>query len=192
MSRNSRQQRHEVLLELLRQYPLYTDEELAKKLQVSLSTLRLDRALLQVPEVRERAIAMAKSAAARLRSLRQGEYTGQLLNLEPNETAMSVLDTNADMAFRHTKKVSDQFIYAQASSLAIAVVEADMVVIGGARLHYKAPAYVGDRLVARATVGVQKCNKVIVSVHTTVEDREIFVGRFIAARMPWEKEEAGQ
>lgn len=189
MARLSRQRRHEELRELLRQFPLYTDEELAQKLGVSLSTLRLDRALLHVPEVRERAKAMAKAVTGRLRSLRQGEYTGEIIELEPNKRAMSLLQTTPEMAFRHTKMVWDHHIYAQASSLAIAVVEDDMVVIASARVAFSSPAYVGDRLVARAKVGVQKGNKVIVSVRTTVEDREIFVARYIAARMPRSFEE---
>jgi hypothetical protein len=63
--------------------------------------------------------------------------------------------------------------------LAIAVIEADMVFTGAARLRYRLPANVGERLVARAKVGTRKGNKYVVSVRTRVGDREIFVGRFI-------------
>lgn len=176
--------RHEQLHELLQRNPLHTDEELAELLQVSLSTIRLDRALLGIPELRERTRAMAERAVARLRSLKQEEFVGALMELEPNRKAMSILTATQDMAFRHTDRIWDHWIYSQASTLAIAVVEADMVIIGAARGRYRFPAHVGDQLVATAKVGVHKYNKYIVSVRTKVGDREIFVGRFIAAVVP--------
>ena len=80
--------------------------------------------------------------------------------------------------------ICDHYIYAQASSLAIAVVEADLVLVESMRGKYKGHAQVGDSLVARAKVGVHKDDKYIVSVRTKVGEREIFVGRFIAAAIP--------
>lgn len=171
--------RHEKLISLIDQNPLHSDEDLARVLKVSLSTIRLDRALLGVPELRERTRQMAERAVSRLRSLKQEEFIGELLGLEPNVWALSVLNTTKDMAFRHTDQVWDQYIYAQASTLAIAVVAADMVVVKSFRGRYNAPATVGERLVARAKVGVHEGNKYIVSVHTCVGDKEIYVGRFI-------------
>ncbi|OON89931.1 transcription factor FapR [Pyramidobacter sp. C12-8] len=177
--KNGKLKRHEKLFALMEQNPLYTDEDLARLLKVSLSTIRLDRALMGVPELRERTRQMAERAVSRLRSLKQEEFIGELLGLEPNVWALSMLQTTKEMAFRHTDQVWDQYIYAQASTLAIAVVEADMVVVQTFRGRYSAPAVVGDRLVARAKVGVHEGDKYIVSVHTNVGDREIYVGRFI-------------
>ena len=37
----------------------------------------------------------------------------------------------------------------------------------------------GQRLVARSKVGIHKGNKYVVSVRTRVQEREVFVGRFI-------------
>ncbi len=175
----AKEKRHEKLSWLIEQNPLYTDEDLARLLHVSLSTIRLDRALMGVPELRARTRMMAERAVSRLRSLKQEEFIGELLGLEPNVWALSVLQTDREMAFRHTDQVWDQYIYAQASTLAIAVVEADLVVVDSFRGKYTAPATVGDRLVARAKVGVHRGQKYIVSVHTTVGDGEIYVGRFI-------------
>ncbi|MEA4876854.1 MAG: transcription factor FapR [Aminobacterium sp.] len=175
-----KKQRQEKLLKFLEQNPLYTDKELADALDVSVSTVRLDRALLGVPELRERTKNMAQRATSKLRSLKQSEVVGDLLELEPNKWALSVLQTKKDMAFRHTDYVCDHYIYSQASSIAIAVVEADMVIIDSMSGEYKSHAKVGDVLIARAKVGVHKDNKYIVSVRTRVGDHEIFVGRFIA------------
>ena len=172
------------LLKLIEQNPLATDEQLAQILVVSVSTIRMDRAVLGLPELRERMRSMAQKATSRLRSLKENEVVGDLLELEPDKWALSVLETRREMAFRQTDMVWDHYIYAQASTIAIAVVEADLVIVDSMRGEYKGHAKVGDTLVARAKVGVSRENKYIVSVRTKVGDQEIFIGRFIAAVIP--------
>ncbi|MBQ9564863.1 MAG: transcription factor FapR [Synergistaceae bacterium] len=171
--------RQERLAKLIEANPMATDQELAASLGVSVSTVRLDRALMGVPELRERLRAMAQKAGSKLRSLRQNEVVGELLELEPNKWALSVLRTARDMAYRLTDIVWDHYIYSQASSIAVAAVEAAVVIVDSARGVYKGHARVGDTLIARAKVGVSRDGRRIVSVHTKVEDKEIFVGRFI-------------
>lgn len=169
------------LKKLLKHSPLLTDRELAEMLTVSVGTVRLDRALLGIPELRERMKTMAQEATSKLTSLKQEEVIGDLLELEPDRWALSVLQTRKVMGFRHTDLVWDHYIYAQASSIAIAVVKADMVIVSSMRGRYKAHARIGDSLVARAKVGIHKGNKYIISVRTKVGNEEIFVGRFIAS-----------
>lgn len=174
-----KRKRHHTLINLINANPLMTDEEIAASLGVSLSTVRLDRGLLAIPEVRERMRSMAEQATSRLKSMRSDEVIGELLELEPNEWAVSVLTASSDIAFRHTDLVSDYYIYAQAATLAIATIGEDMVIVGAARLRYRQPAYVGEKILASSKVGTHKGNKYVVSVHSKVADREIFVGRFI-------------
>ena len=181
MRSESRKRRHSQLLQLIETNPLLTDEEISTKLGVSLSTVRLDRGLLAIPELRERTRAMAEHAASRLKSLRDDEVVGELLGLEPNSWALSTLQINPDMAFRRTEMVGDYYIYAQAASLAIATIDAEMVVSVAARLKYCQPAYIGEKIVARSKVGTHKGNKYVVSVHSKIGEREIFVGRFVVA-----------
>ena len=95
------------MLKLIEQNPLATDEQLAAILSASISTIRLDRAVLAVPELRERMRFMAQKATSRLRSLKQSEVVGDLLELEPNKWALSVLETRREMAFRETDMVWD-------------------------------------------------------------------------------------
>jgi hypothetical protein len=158
-----------------------TDMELASLLGVSVSTVRLDRAVMGVPESRERIKNMAQEAGRKLRSLSRSDIVGDLLELEPNRWALSALRTAREMAFCTTDYLCDNYIYAQASSIAVAVIEAESVIIESMRGDYKGHAKVGDTLIARAKVGINKGNRYIVSVRTRVGDREIFVGRFIAA-----------
>ena len=167
------------LTKLLEGSPMVTDQELAATLGVSVSTVRLDRALMGVPELRERMRMMAQKANSKLRSLSQSEIVGDLLELEPDRWALSVLRTTREMAFRATDIVWDHYIYAQASSIAVAVIEAKVVIVDAMRGDYKGHACVGDVLIARAKVGVNRNGRRIVSVRTRVGDKEIFVGRFI-------------
>ncbi|MCX7828642.1 MAG: transcription factor FapR [Thermanaerothrix sp.] len=181
-----RKNRHKVLMDLIKSNPLLTDEELADRLKVSISTVRLDRVILGIPELRERMRLMAEAAGSRLRSLTRDEVVGDLLELEPNVGALSMLEAAPDMAFRGTDRIWDHFIYAQASTLAMATIGAEMVITGSARIRYRYPAVVGDRLLARSKVGIHKGNKYVVSVRTRVKDREIFVGRFIVVSLDQE------
>ena len=179
LDRLDRQTRQDHLAKLLAANPMATDNDLAVSLNVSISTIRLDRALMGVPELRERLRNMAQSALSKLQSLRPSEVIGDLLELEPDKWALSVLRTAKDMAFRFTDIVSDNYVYSQASSIAVAVINAADVIIGTMRGEYKGHAHVGDVLIARAKVGVNHGGQKIVSVRTHVGDREIFVGRFI-------------
>jgi len=167
------------LSEIIENEPLTTDEDLASRLQVSVSTVRLDRALLGIPELRERTKRRAQEAISRLRSLSLNEIVGDLLELEPNKWALSILKATRDMAYRNTKLIWDHYIFAQASSIAVAVIGAETVIVDSMRGECKGHAHVGDALIARAKVGVNKEGATIVSVRTKIADKEIFVGRFI-------------
>ena len=177
--RQSKSDRRNELIKIISFNPMITDNELAERLKVSVSTIRLDRALTGVPELRERIKSMAETAVSKLQSLNPSEVVGELLELEPDKWALSVLKTAKEMAFRFTDIVSDNYIYAQAGSIAVAAINAAKVIIDSMRGEYKGRARVGDVLIARAKVGVNHDGKKIVSVRTKVGDKEIFVGRFI-------------
>ena len=86
-----KQKRHKKLLDLLDADPLMSDRELAAVLNVSVGTIRIDRGVLNVPELRERARQMAENASSRLTSMKQEEVLGEIVELEPNRLALSVL-----------------------------------------------------------------------------------------------------
>ena len=178
-TKTAKKLRQERLARVIEGNPMATDRELAATLGVSVSTVRLDRALMGVPELRERVRCMAQQANSKLRSLSRSEIVGELLELEPDRWALSVLRTTREMAFRSTDIVWDHYIYAQASSIAVAAVEAEVVIVDSMRGEYKGHALVGDTLIARAKMGVGRDGRRIVSVRTRVGDKEIFVGRFI-------------
>ena len=178
-----KQRRQKQLMSLLDSDPLLSDSELARELEVSVATIRLDRGLLNVPELRERTRLMAEKASSRLTSMKQEEVLGEIIELEPNRLALSVFPTSREYAFRHTDLIADHYIYAQAATLAIAVVGEELVIVGSARARFKHSARVGDRLLACAKVGTHKGSKYVVSVHTRIGNREIFVARFVVVAL---------
>ena len=65
---------------------------------------------------------------------------------------MSILETDDSMAFERTRIIRGHYIYSLAESLAIAVIDADVALVGVANIKYKNPVYSGTRLVAKAEV----------------------------------------
>jgi DNA-binding Lrp family transcriptional regulator len=178
-----KQKRLRRLMLLLDSGPLMSDNELASELGVSVGTVRLDRDALKVPGLRERMRLRAELTSSRLTSMKQEEVLGEIIELEPNKRAISVFPTNREYAFRHTNLIADHYIYAQAASLAIAVVREALAIVGSARAQFSRSAYVGDKLMAVARVGVHKENKYAVSVHTRRGETEILAARFVVVAL---------
>ena len=83
--------RHRSLKKLLRDNPFSTDEQLAKMLDVSVQTIRLDRVALGIPELRARTRTMAEEAQTKLRAIDKKDIVGELLDLELNKVGISTL-----------------------------------------------------------------------------------------------------
>jgi len=83
------------------------------------------------------------------------------------------------MVFEKTRIVQGHYIYSLAESLAIAVIDAQVALVGVANIKYKVPVYAGSKLVAKAEVKKSKDNKFIVWVKITEKNVEVFRGKFI-------------
>ena len=91
-SRNKRI-RHDKLLKIIETEPFLTDEEISKRLDVSIPTVRLDRLELGIRELRERIKAMARRTQENVRSLAGKDIVGELLDLDLNERGVAVFET---------------------------------------------------------------------------------------------------
>ena len=80
--KSDRKIRQYKLSKIIEKNPMITDNELALQLDVSVSTVRLDRALMGVPELRERIKSMAQNAMSKLQSLSPSEVIFLNLNRE--------------------------------------------------------------------------------------------------------------
>ncbi len=174
-----RQERQRRLVETIQENPFFTDEELARQFQVSVQTIRLDRMTLRIPELRERLKEVAERTYSQVKSLGSREIVGELLDVELGRGGLSVLETTSEMAFERTGVVRGHHIFAQADSLAIALVDADVVLTGLTYVKFRRPVRVGEKLVAKAEVIRRKGNKHVVLVNTRVGKENVFRGKFV-------------
>jgi hypothetical protein len=152
--------------------PFYTDDELAELFSVSVQTIRLDRMELGIPELRERIKNVAEENYHKVKAIVGSEIVGELIDLELGKSGISVFEPTPDMAFLKTKIIRGHYIYSQAESLAISVIDADAALIGVANIKYKYPVRIGDRLVAKAEVIRRRGNKYFVWVMIKVKIRK--------------------
>lgn len=186
MSRKPHQKRERQgrLLEKLKEDPFLTDEEIADFLDVSVPTIRLDRLELGIPELRQRIREVASTNQGKVRSLQAEDLIGELIELQLGHHGISVLDTTDDMVFSHSRIVRGHYIYSMAESLAIAVIDAEVALVGVANIKYKLPIQAGTRLVARATVReTRESGRHVVWVFITSRQVEMFRGKFILAEL---------
>jgi acyl-coenzyme A thioesterase PaaI-like protein len=181
MSRSSflKKERQNILIEKIKTDPFLTDEELAQMFSVSIPTIRLDRLELGIPELRERIKNVAEKNYSKVKSLHSKEIVGELLDINLGHSGISVLETSQSMAFEKNSIVRGHFIYSLAESLAIAVIDAQVALVGVANIKYKTPVYAGDKLVAHAEVRRVRGSKYIIWVKISKKQVEVFRGKFI-------------
>ncbi len=179
MSRFSKIDRHLQLQEFIKVDPFCNDEKLAEHFKVSVQTIRLDRIALGIPELRERLKFAAHENYKKPKSLKETEIIGELIDISLDEEAYSILDIREEHILEKTGIARAQHLFAQANSLAIAVIDAEMVLTGSARVRYKRPVYFGERVMCKAVVKVKKVNTYLVSVYSKVDGEMVFKGQFI-------------
>lgn len=179
MARVKKKIRQEELVAAVQEKPFLTDEELAKKLEVSVQTIRLDRLELGIPELRGRIRKMAENAQTKVKSIQSAEIVGELIDLEPGRSGISMLRVTDDMVFNKTKIARGHHMFSQANSLTLAVIDAPMAVTGVANVKYKVPVHVGEKLIAKAEIVKVRGNKYFVWVKTHNDTQEVFRAKFI-------------
>lgn len=168
-----KKQRHEFLLRQIKQNPFLKDEELAEACNVSVSTIRFDRAELGIAEYRER----IKSAAEEGMSAGMAA-TGEVLDLNLFQDGISVLKTDKTMVFPGTDIVKGQHIYAFAENLALSVIDAKAALVKVANVKYVHEAHADERLIAKSEVIRVKEKEFLVHVVIKANMNEVFRGKF--------------
>jgi len=173
-----KRERQQLLQEKIRENPFLSDEELAKMFGVSIQTIRLDRLALGIPEQRERTKSMAERLHGVVKSMGTKEIVGELIDITLGERGISILETTEEMVFERSRVVRGQYIFAQAESLAIALIDAPVVLTGLANVKFKRPVTVGERLVAKGEVIRRRRTQYVVLVETKVGTEKVFRGKF--------------
>ena len=167
-----KKKRHEYLLRKIKQNPFLKDEELAQACNVSVSTIRFDRAELGIAEYRERIKSVAEEG------LVADTAVGEVLDLNLYHDGISVLKTDDTMTFDGTDIIKGQCIYAFAENLALSVIDAKAALVKIANVKYMHEAHAGERLIAMSDVMRVKDGGYIVRVVIKANMNEVFRGKF--------------
>lgn len=172
-------ERHQRLIEAIKENPFITDEELAESLKVSLPTIRLDRLELSIPEVRKRTREMAAHFLGDAQSLDTKEIVGEMIEIEPGKKGLSLLETDQSMCLAKCDIIRGHILFAQANSLANAVVNLPVALTGKADIHFLSTVRAGERLIAKAQVIERKGHRFNVKVVIRSKEEIVCTGEFI-------------
>lgn len=168
------------LLEYLKDNPLATDEILAKEFNVSINTIRLDRARLGIKEFRERLKDKAEESMKYVTSISAQELVGDMVNFIPGESAKSRLETSSLMTFEGMDVVKGQYIYSFAETIAISLIPTKAALVGVANIKYVEPIASNTVVYALAEVKRKTGSGYIVWVRIVDEQDNLkFKGKFI-------------
>jgi acyl-coenzyme A thioesterase PaaI-like protein len=180
MKRNKKE-RQQLLKATIEENPFVTDEELAERFSVSVQTIRLDRLELSIPELRERIKHVAsRQLETQVRSLPLEEVIGEVIDLELDESAISIFDVREEHVFKRNQIARGHHLFAQANSLAVAVINDELALTADASIHFHHQVRVGERVVAKAKVKgtEEESGRTIVEVNSFVGQKLVFSGRF--------------
>ncbi|MBD7983495.1 transcription factor FapR [Sporosarcina sp. Sa2YVA2] len=169
------------LVTSLEQNPFMTDEELAKQFKVSVQTIRLDRLECGIPELRERLKTVAaRTMEAEVKSLQSDEVIGEIVDIVLDKRAISIFDVTEDHVFQRNGIARGHHLFAQANSLAVAVLDDDLALTVTSTVNFLRPVKAGHRVIARATVDKERSNerRTFVEVTSTVGSDVVFTGQF--------------
>lgn len=181
----SKKERQKALVETLKENPFITDEELAEHFSVSVQTIRLDRLELSIPELRERIKHVAEqSFEDKVRSLPIDEVIGEIIDLDPDHSAISILDIQKEHVFKRNQIARGHHLFAQANSLAVAVINDELALTAKANIRFTKAVKSGDRVVCKAKVVSIQDDKgrTIVEVNSYVNNELVFKGDFYMYR----------
>ena len=183
--RMPKKDRQQLLGQLLEENPFLTDEDLSSHFHVSVQTIRLDRLERGIPELRERLKNVAsRTITGEVKSLHSDEVIGDIVDLKLDVSALSIFDVTEDHVFQRNGIARGHHLFAQANSLAVAVMDDELALTVKSTIHFLKSVKAGDRVVARAEVrGNSSLEKrTLVEVVSTVHGEPVFTGEFYMYR----------
>ena len=164
--------------------PFITDQELKRMLRVSIQTIRLDRMELGIPELRERIKLMAERSYDQVRSLPLHEVIGDVIDLQLDKSGISIFEIRDEHVFSRTHIARGHHLFAQANSLAVAVINEEIALTASADIRFIRSVHKGEKCIAKAYVRSISgaSNKAKVEVFSYVGEELVFQGHFIIFR----------
>lgn len=171
------------MADVLRQDPGKTDQSLAALFGVSVATIRLDRRMMGIPQMKER----LEAAIHPEKPSRDME----IISLEKGKVGLALLHT-AEEGNQKEGFIPAERLYGLAAKLAALVVGEPFAPTQVGNIKYKKPVSSGERLVAQAKVTHMRGTKQYIYVTIATKDTEIFRAKFIMNVIGHEGEENGK
>lgn len=181
--------RQEQLQKTIASKPFITDEELAGKFNVSVQTIRLDRMELSIPEVRQRIRHVAQQQLDEVKALPIEEVIGEIVDLQLDDRAISILDIGPEHVFSRTKIARGHHLFAQANSLAVAIIDDQLALTARADIRFSRQVVQGERVIAKAHIDKYEKSFTVVVVESFVDQEPVFSGAFTMYRSNSRKKE---
>lgn len=184
IERLPKRQRQQLLVKIIEDNPFVTDQELTRQLKVSIQTVRLDRMELGIPELRERLKLMAERSYDSVRSLPLHEIIGDIIDLQLDRSGISIFEIREEHVFSRTHIARGHHVFAQANSLAVAVINEEIALTASADIRFIRPVHLGEKCIAKAyvrSISGQR-GKAKVEVFTYVGEEMVFQGNFVIYR----------
>ncbi|SFE15775.1 Acyl-coenzyme A thioesterase PaaI, contains HGG motif [Paenibacillus algorifonticola] len=193
IERMPKRQRHQLLAKLMEENPFMTDRELTRHLKVSIQTIRLDRMELGIPELRERLKLMAERSYDTVRSLPLHEVIGEIVDLQLDKSGISIFEIREEHVFSRTGIARGHHVFAQANSLAVAIIDNPIALTVTADIRFIRPVKLDEKCIAKAYVRSisGERSKAKVEIFTYVGEEMVFQGDFVIFRSAGEAEKEG-
>lgn len=177
-------ERQRLLKKTIEDTPFITDEDLARKFAVSIQTIRLDRMEHAIPELRERIKSVATNQwNETVKALPLEEIIGEVIDLELDNRAISILNIREEHVFSRNKIARGHHLFAQANSLAVAVINDELALTVKSELTFDRQVKEGERVVAKAFVEeLNDKGNTVVRVSSYVDQEVVFKGLFYMYR----------
>jgi acyl-coenzyme A thioesterase PaaI-like protein len=179
IERQPKRQRQQQLTKVIEDNPFITDDELMKRLKVSIQTIRLDRLEMGIPELRERIKLMAEKSYDQVRSLPLHEVIGDVIDLQLDKSGISIFEIKQEHVFSRTKIARGHHVFSQANSLAVAVINDEVALTASADIRFIRSIKLDEKCIAKAFVRSISRGKAKVEVFTYVNDELVFQGNFV-------------
>src|SRR5699024_2509714 len=178
--KRTKSERQKLLVETIEETPFITDKALAKKFSVSIQTIRLDRMELLIPELRKRIKYVATNQwNETVKSLPIEEVIGEIIDIELDKRAISILEITNDHIFSRNKIARGHHLFAQANSLAVAVINDEIDLTAKSEIKFIRQVKLNERVIAKARViEKKKQGLTVVRVESYVEQELVFNGTF--------------
>ncbi|MGM8364175.1 transcription factor FapR [Virgibacillus sp. W0181] len=178
--KRTKQERQQLLQETIEQTPFITDDDLAKKFNVSIQTIRLDRMELSIPELRARIRSVASNHwNETVRALTIDDVIGEIIDLELDKRAISIMMIKSEHVFSRNKIARGHHLFAQANSLAVAVINDELALTAKVDIKFTRQVKESEQVVAKAVVeGKTDKGLTKVRVNSFVQHELVFTGLF--------------